>query len=173
MSPYQQLKSQDLEENKKIIESVLGLVKTEIPSFADVSVTTTEDIDNGGFFYELDTEHNIMVNSEIRIGGFILVNSHKRTIDYLNKTFGVNLTCDIKTCLTFMALHEAGHYFDNKNQKDLMAYDKSSQAEYDKINALIIKDFSKATSAYRQVSREYQADKFAIDFMLKHFPELC
>lgn len=88
-------------------------------------------------------------------------------IDYLNKEFCVNLRKDAKTIYTLTLLHEIGHYIDYKACDDIDSRDKEQYAmvnsmEYDEEQWL----------AYRQVTGEYNADKWAIEFMIKHLPEL-
>lgn len=89
-------------------------------------------------------------------------------IDYLNKEFCVNLRKDAKTIYTLTLLHEIGHYMDYKACDDIKSRDKE---QYAMVNS--IEYGEEQWLAYRQVTGEYNADKFAIEFMIKHFPELA
>lgn len=163
------LKNQSIEKNKAIIESVFELAKKEVSGLVNVPVIVTNEINNSGFWFELDEEHNAMTNPKITIGGLVTVN--KKDIDYINNTFGINFKYDLKTALILTILHEIGHYVDDKNQKDFKSYVIKMETQYEKVNK--IKDYNCAKLAYRQIPAEYRADKFAVDFMLKYFPELC
>jgi hypothetical protein len=88
-------------------------------------------------------------------------------IDYLNKEFYVNLRKDAKTIYTFTLLHEIGHYMDHKACDDI---DSRDREQYAMVNS--IEYGEEQWLAYRQVAGEYNADKWAIEFMIKHFPEL-
>lgn len=89
-------------------------------------------------------------------------------MDYLNKEFCVNLRKDAKTIYTLTLLHEIGHYMDYKACDDINSRDKE---QYAMVNSI---EYSEEQwKAYRQVTGEYNADKWAIKFMLKHFPELA
>ena len=168
MSPYERLASQNLEENKAIIESTFALVKKEIPSLINVSLEITNDINNGGFFYYVDEENNTLTDPKIVVAGFNRGN--KTEFDYTNKTFGINLKNDVKTALIFITLHEIGHYIDDINQEDFMAYMDKMESYYKEVYK--IKNYTQQIIAYRQVPCEYEADKFAVEFMTRHYPEL-
>lgn len=89
--------------------------------------------------------------------------------DYLNDKYGIDLdVSDIRTRTMLTVLHELGHYVDLANKE---------QAEIDKDNELYesvysMEDGPESWKAYREVPTEAFADKFAVEFMIKHFPEL-
>lgn len=91
-------------------------------------------------------------------------------IDYLNKEFGVNLVPNAKTMHTFSFLHEFGHYVDSMNYEDINNFYDADKEQYNKVRDI---DFGEESwLAYRKVPAESFADKWAIEFMIKHFPEL-
>ena len=94
--------------------------------------------------------------------------------DYLNNKYGLNLNgSDIKTNMIFTALHELGHHIDYSNKKDANEYDSYVELNLNQKKEINDMEYGpKCWQAYREVPCEEFADKFAIDFMIKHYPEL-
>ena len=92
-------------------------------------------------------------------------------IDYLNKEFNVNLVPNVKTMHTLSFLHEFGHYVDSMNYEDINNFHNADKEQYNKVHD--IEYGEEAWLAYRKVPTEAFADKWAIEFMIKHFPELA
>lgn len=95
--------------------------------------------------------------------------------DYINDKYEVNLNgSDIRTRIIFTILHELGHYIDlSKVRKAGLTkfYNKKNNMEK---QVLYNMEYGpKMWQAYRELPCEALADKFAISFMLEHFPELC
>ncbi len=108
---------------------------------------------------------------EITISMFINMEHEQERfmIDYLNDKYGINLNKDdIRTRFIFTQLHELGHYVDlsNKEQAEIDKDDEMYESVYS------MEDGPESWQAYREVPTEAFADKFAVDFMIKHFPEL-
>jgi DNA repair exonuclease SbcCD ATPase subunit len=91
-------------------------------------------------------------------------------IDYLNKEFGVNLVPNAKTMHTLSFLHEFGHYVDSMNYEDINNFHNADKEQYNKLHDMNYGE--ERWLAYRKVPAEAFADKWAIEFMIKHFPEL-
>lgn len=87
---------------------------------------------------------------------------------YIEDTFGKVIYPYSKAHYMFTFLHEFGHYVDST-----LAHEEN----YNRMNQELKKDISniedweEAQLAYRKVPCEAFADKWAIDFMYKHFPE--
>ena len=94
--------------------------------------------------------------------------------EHLNNKFGVKLdSSDIRTRFIFTVLHELGHYVDYSNKEVSGEIESYEQQDKERRLALDeIEDIREAWKAYRELPAEAFADKFAVDFMIKHFPEL-
>lgn len=94
--------------------------------------------------------------------------------EHLNNKFGVKLdSSDIRTRFIFTVLHELGHYVDYSNKEVSGEFESYEQQDKERRLALDeIEDIREAWKAYRELPAEAFADKFAVDFMIKHFPEL-
>lgn len=91
---------------------------------------------------------------------------------YIYKKFNIMMCSNPTTFALFTFLHEFGHYVDstleheenynemNQELKRLIPKEVATEEAYEAIQI-----------AYRQVPNEAFADKWAIDFMIKHFPE--
>jgi predicted AAA+ superfamily ATPase len=93
---------------------------------------------------------------------------------YLNDRYGLNLdSSDVKTNTVFTALHELGHYVDFTNKEMTNEYDSYVELNHNLKRALDDMEYGpEMWQAYRELPSEEFADKFAIDFMIKYFPEL-
>ena len=159
-------------------------VSEHLTSVANL-VTENVDIDDqiGVYFVSDDKDFNSYINWNLNeesntIGeSHICVNVAKHfeeqdiwMFDYLNQEFGVNLKFSAKAYYTFVLLHEIGHYVDFMSQEDLTGYKNNVNESYAMVRTMEYGE--EQWLAYRQVTSEYNADKFAIEFMIKHLPEL-
>lgn len=92
--------------------------------------------------------------------------------DYLNDKYGISLKNDIRTHIMFSVLHELGHYVDCTNKKSSGAFSQESLTE-SYANVETLEYGPESWQAYREVPAESFADSFAVNFIMKHFPELC
>lgn len=94
--------------------------------------------------------------------------------DYLNDKYETNLNgYDVRTNMIFTALHELGHHIDYSNKKDTDEYDSYVKLNWNQKEIIYdMEDGPKCWQAYREVPTESFADNFAINFMIKHYPEL-
>lgn len=121
----------------------------------------TLDSSKGKTYLEWD-EHTIHVSYGIDydINAFMEM--------YIEDTFGKVIIPYSKAHYMFTFLHEFGHYVDST-----LAHEEN----YNRMNQELKKDISniedweEAQLTYRKVPCEAFADKWAIDFMYKHFPE--
>lgn len=88
---------------------------------------------------------------------------------YIEDTFGKFIIPYSKTLYMFIFLHEFGHYVDRTLEHEENYERMNQELEKDISN---IEDCEEARLAYRKVPCEAFADKWAIDFMYKHFPEM-
>lgn len=94
--------------------------------------------------------------------------------DYVNNKFGTNLKCnDIRTNIIFTTLHELGHSVDYNFHKSIGNDEYLTTTQLLRRTVHNMPYGPEQWEAYREMVDESYADKFAIDFMLKHFPELC
>jgi Zn-dependent peptidase ImmA (M78 family) len=94
--------------------------------------------------------------------------------EYLNDKFGVNLNgSDIRTNMIFTVLHELGHYVDYSNKKVSGEFEEYVESNWSQRLALEGMEYGiESWKAYREISTEAFADKWAVEFMIKYFPEL-
>jgi hypothetical protein len=91
---------------------------------------------------------------------------------YIYKKFNIMMCSNPTTFALFTFLHEFGHYVDSTLEHE-ENYDEMNQ----ELKRLIPKEvateeaYEAVQIAYRQIPDEAFADKWAIDFMIKHFPE--
>ena len=120
-------------------------------------------------YYDIETK-------EITISMFDDMNNEqgKFMYEYLNDKFGVNLNgSDIRTRVIFTVLHELGHYVDYSNKEVSGEFESYNKQDVERRLALEnIDDIKDAWKAYREIPAEAFADKWAIEFMIKYFPEL-
>ena len=100
--------------------------------------------------------------------------SEQLMYEYLNDKFGINLDINnIRTRIIFATLHELGHYVDFSTKEVSGELNEYHAMNYEiKMSIYDIEDAIEANKAYREMPAEAFADKWAIDFMIKHFPEL-
>ena len=87
---------------------------------------------------------------------------------YIEDTFGEVMIPYSIAHYMFTFLHEFGHYIDSTLAHE-ENYNRMNQDLKKDIRS--IEDWEEAQLAYRKVPCEAFADKWAIDFMYKHFPE--
>ena len=94
--------------------------------------------------------------------------------DYLNDKYGISLDgSDIRTSIIFTVLHEVGHCVDYSNKEVSGEIDEYRELNWTQKLALEgMEDEIESWRAYREIPTEAFADKFAVEFMIKHFPEL-
>lgn len=94
--------------------------------------------------------------------------------DYLNDRYGLNLdSSDVRTNMIFVALHELGHYVDYSNKEMTNEYDSYEELNLNQKEEIKNMEYGpEMWQAYRETPEEEFADRFAIDFMIKYFPEL-
>lgn len=94
--------------------------------------------------------------------------------NYLNDKYGINLNSDnIRTRVILRVLHELGHYVDYSNKEVSGEFESYNEQDKERRLALEFMDDIKDTwKAYREIPAEAFADKFAVEFMIKYFPEL-
>ena len=148
-----------------------GLSDEQASRLVGINSVNDDAYYNSNISWNLDEDKNELTEAQI------YVNTVKHfseediwMFDYLNKEFGVNLKFNAKTYYTFKLLHEIGHFVDFMSQEDLTGYRNNNNESYAMIGS--IEYGEEQWLAYRQVTSEYNADKFAIEAMIKHFPEL-
>ena len=94
--------------------------------------------------------------------------------EYINKNYGVNLdSYDVRTHIIFTVLHEFGHHVDYISMKRAGLYKLYDESDKRHRTVTYTMEYGpKMWEAYRQIPAEIYADKFAIEFMREHFPEL-
>ena len=139
------------------------------------------DVDTMLKFLEVDYKYDSVSDNyynitkdEISVSLFCDL-SDKQTrfvFDYLNNKYGISLKNNIRTHIMFSVLHELGHYVDCYNKKSSGAFSQESLTEsYADVKTL--EYGPECWKAYREVPAESFADSFAVNFIMKHFPELC
>ena len=95
--------------------------------------------------------------------------------DYVNDKYDVSLNgSNIRTRIIFTILHELGHYIDLSKVKKAGLTELFHEKNYKERQVVYDMEYGpKCWQAYRELSSEAIANKFAINFMLEHFPELC
>lgn len=162
------------QDHEDVIRKVIAVLKKEglIKSHITVELSgdnrnyhqyqrPTLDSNKGKTYLEWD-EHTIHVSYGIDydIDAFME--------KYIEDTFGkVIFPCSIAHYM-FTFLHEFGHYVDSTLAHE-ENYNRMNQELKKDINN--IENWEEAQLAYRKVPCEAFADKWAIDFMYKHFPE--
>ncbi len=93
---------------------------------------------------------------------------------FVNKNYGAKLNkYSIRTHVIFTVLHEFGHCIDFYNMKKAGLYDKYEDLDQRQRRQVNTMEYGpEQWKAYRQISAEAYADKWAIEFMREHFPEL-
>lgn len=148
-----------------------GLSDEQVSRLVGINSVNDDAYYNSNIFWNLDEDKNELTEAKICINTVQHFDEQNIwIIDYLNKEFGVNLKFNAKTYYTFMLLHEIGHFVDFMSQEDLISYKNNNDESYAMANS--IEECEEHWLAYRQVTSEYNADKFAIEFMIKHLPEL-
>jgi hypothetical protein len=149
-----------------------GLSDEQASRLVGINSVNNDAYYNSSISWNLDEDKNELTEAKICINTVKHFDEEDIWIfDYLNKEFGVNLKFNAKTYYTFMLLHEIGHFVDFMSQKDLTGYKNNNNESYAMIGS--IEYGEELWLAYRQVTSEYNADKFAIETMIKHFPELA
>ena len=94
--------------------------------------------------------------------------------NYLNDKYGTNLNSDnIRTRVILRVLHELGHYVDYSNKEVSGEFELYNKQDVERRLALEnIDDIKDTWKAYREIPAEAFADKWAVEFMIKYFPEL-
>ena len=87
---------------------------------------------------------------------------------YIENIFGKVIVPCSTTHYMFTFLHEFGHYVDSTLAHEENYYRMNQDLKKD---IRSIEDWEESQLAYRKVPCEAFADKWAIDFMYKHFPE--
>lgn len=139
------------------------------------------DVDTMLKFLEVDYKYDSVSDNyysitkdEISVSLFCDL-SDKQTrfvFDYLNNKYGISLKNNIRTHIMFSVLHELGHYVDCYNKKSSGAFSQESLTE-SYANVETLEYGPECWKAYREVPAESFADSFAVNFIMKHFPELC
>ncbi len=91
---------------------------------------------------------------------------------YIRDIFNVVVNPMPSTFALFIFLHELGHYVDSTLDHE-EGYEEMNQKIKNMIPTSVEseKEYRKWQLVYRRVPNEAFADKWAIDFMIKHFPE--
>lgn len=139
------------------------------------SIEIANKIVKANLVYDSISKNNYNVKTEeITLSLFSDYYSNEQSsflYDYLNDKYGLNLNgSDVKTNMIFTALHELGHYIDYSNKDNIDAYRELNYNQKEEIDNM---EFGpKSWKAYRETLEESFADRFAINFMKKHYPEL-
>ena len=166
--------NENKQNHEKVIRKVIAVLKKEglIKSHITVELSgdkrnyhqhqrPTLDSDNGKTYLEWD-EHIIHVSYGIDYDFNAFMEK------YVEDTFGEVMIPYSIAHYMFTFLHEFGHYVDSTLAHE-ENYNKMNQELKKDIGS--IEDWEEAQLAYRKVPCEAFADKWAIDFMYKHFPE--
>lgn len=161
------------QDHEDVIRKVIAVLKKEELIKSHITVELSGDCENyhrhelcvlndKGKTY-LEWEENT-----IHVSYGVSYNLHAFLAEYIKDTFGKFIIPYSKALYMFIFLHEFGHYVDSTlaHEED---YDRMNQDLEKDINN--IEDCEEARLAYRKVPCEAFADKWAIDFMYKHFPE--
>lgn len=114
---------------------------------------------------------------EITISMFDNMNNEQSLFmfDYLNEKYGTNFNSkDLRTRFLFTVLHELGHCVDFSNKEkvgEFESYSKDDAEQRTIVRAMT--DEIKSWKAYREIPAEMLADKFAVEQMIKYYPELA
>lgn len=166
---------------RNLEEDAMCLVKAKMAhkdlcsKLSNDSIEIANKVAKAKLIYDSTSENNYNVRTEeITLSLFSDYNSNEQCsflYDYLNNKYGLNLNgSDIRTNIIFTALHELGHYIDYSNKDNLDAY---REINLNQKEALEDMEYGpKCWKAYRETLEESFADCFAIEFMIKHYPEL-
>ena len=102
----------------------------------------------------------ICVSYNFRDNGFLM--------DYINKVYGLNLNNE--SLRLFVFLHEFGHYVDSTLDHE-EGYQEKNQELYQVVSTM--KNTKEQQLAYRLIPNELFADKWAVNFIKKHYPQYC
>jgi hypothetical protein len=114
-----------------------------------------------------------VITSGIEISEVQKISAQRRfIIEYLNELYDTNMEyLNEKTVLIFTVLHEIGHHVNAiKHTEDYNNYRANCLRETEEVNAMECTSRERWL-AYRQKTSEYDADKFAIEFMKEHYTE--
>ena len=114
---------------------------------------------------------------EITISMFDNMNNEQSLFmfDYLNEKYGTNFNSkDLRTRFLFTVLHELGHYVDFSNKEKVGEFDSYTKDDAEQRTIVrAMTDEIKSWKAYREIPAEMLADKFAVEQMIKYYPELA
>jgi hypothetical protein len=172
---------------ENLIEDPLCLSKAK-DAYEDVCTAIRKSFGRGNDIYRIIKEAKLVYsstsinqydseNDEITVSLFCDTNDENWDFifDYVNDKYDVSLNgSDIRTRIIFTILHELGHYIDLSKVKKAGKINFYKKKNYMERQVIYNMEYGpKSWQAYRELSSEAIADKFAINFMLEYFPELC
>ena len=169
----------DIINNKRVrhedmIRNIVDVLKNEGLIKNHITVALNDKYDNCHKAYQWFTEDKNKRTIVKHYGHEIHVSYSNNTDfndfieQYIENTFNVIIYPMPSTFALFTFLHEFGHYVDSilGHEKEYVETNKELKKALD-----TIEDKEERRLAYRQIPEEAFADKWAIDFMIKHFPE--
>lgn len=151
--------------HKDIITNAIEVLQAEGLINNYLTIRFTEDNDDRFTRYKLDNGQS--VSREIYISYNLATDEDDFIIDYLKEKFDLYLP-NLNSYSLFVFLHEFGHYIDSTLEHD-KNYDKKNHKMKEKLSE--IDDWEELQLAYRLIPCEAFADKWAVDFMKKHFTD--
>lgn len=161
------------QDHEDVIRKVIAVLKKEGLIKNHITVELSGDNRNYHQYdpYELNDKSKTYLKWEentIHVSYGIDYDFHAFMEIYIEDTFGKVIMPYSKAHYMFTFLHEFGHYVDSTLVHE-ENYNRMNQELKKDIRS--IEDCEEAQLAYRKVPCEAFADKWAIDFMYKHFPE--
>lgn len=155
-------------EHEDMIRNIIDILQAEGLINKHLTIELTDNLDSMDNYCKTHTVNGQQYNRTIRVSynfrdnGFLM--------DYINNVYGLNLRDNDESLRIFTFLHEFGHYVDSTLDHE-EGYEEMNQGLKQKLYN--IADEEEMQLAYRQIPCEAFADKWAVDFMRKHYPQYC
>ncbi len=151
-----------------VIEKAIEELKAEnlINNYLTVELTEEEDLN---CYHRSRLNNGQLIDRKIYMNYDFTHEGFEFMIDYVDSRYGLDIS-DPDSLAMFTFLHEFGHYIDStlEHDEDYEDVNNELKEELD-----MIEDYEEAQIAYREIPEEAFADKWAVDFMKAHFPELA
>ena len=172
---YNMIWEEQANETKEVIREVLTKIEEEVDELVPdneviLDLADKTVVNNGS--YGFINEGNKITHERILISPIVIFDDReKRLIDYYNNAFRLRLAYDAKTARILTFLHEVGHMVDFNNRDNIDEYENNNNELYAKLSECETEE--EADYAYRQVPCEAYADDFAVEMLIKYYPELA
>lgn len=172
---YEDFRKDYIESTERVIAKHEDMIRQAVDTLQaeglinkHLTIELTDNLDPMDNYCKTHTVNGQQYNRTIRVSynfrdnGFLM--------DYINNVYGLNLRDNDESLRIFTFLHEFGHYVDSTLDHE-EGYEEMNQGL--KQELYNITDEEEMQLAYRQIPCEAFADKWAVDFMRKHYPQYC